>query len=93
MVNKIISGTGVDRALDFAIQHIIPHGGWSLDAGPKMKDPDITLTRCPQRTIRAHRAECAPLRRNVISHGELRRFPLTQAADTDALSPCILTIS
>lgn len=40
IVNKIISGgqTGVDRAaLDFAIKHDIPHGGW-LPKGRKTED-------------------------------------------------------
>jgi len=40
MIKKIISGgqTGADRAaLDFAIQHNIPHGGW-IPKGRKIED-------------------------------------------------------
>ena len=36
MIKKIVSGgqTGADRAaLDFAIDHGIPHGGWCRKAG------------------------------------------------------------
>src|SRR6187200_1547206 len=61
MVEKIISGgqTGADRAaLDFAIEHDIPHGGWcprgrlaedgKIEAGYELKEtPDVYY---PQRT-------------------------------------------
>lgn len=43
MITKIISGgqTGADRAaLDFAIEHDIPHGGWA-PKGRKAEDGPI----------------------------------------------------
>jgi hypothetical protein len=54
MIHKIISGgqTGADRAaLDFAIQHGIPHGGWCLRgrlAEDGIMDARYHLTETPE---------------------------------------------
>ncbi|HVW65658.1 MAG TPA: putative molybdenum carrier protein [Nitrosospira sp.] len=52
MIRKIVSGgqTGVDRAaLDWAIEHDIPHGGW-CPAGRRAEDGLIPARYCLQET-------------------------------------------
>ena len=79
MLKKIISGgqTGADRAaLDFAIQHGVPHGGW-VPQGRKAEDgriPDIyQLQEMPTDSHRARTEQNAIDSGGtvVISHGKL----------------------
>lgn len=78
-IEKIISGgqTGADRAaLDFAIQHNIPHGGW-VPRGRRAEDgripaiyllDEMSTTSYPKRTERNVLDSDATL---IISHGVL----------------------
>ena len=80
MVKKIVSGgqTGADRAaLDFAIKHNIPHGGWvpKYRAAEDGKVPDVyELQEMPTQSY-SRRTEQNAIDSDgtvIISHGRLR---------------------
>jgi hypothetical protein len=98
MLNKIISGgqTGADRAaLDFAIKHKIPHGGWVpkgriAEDGPLHKKYKLTEMPTDSYQARTEQNVIGADGTVIISHGKLTRgsaYTLKMAKQHE--KPCI----